>query len=491
MGWLRSALRRWLDIMPPAISEVEEEQSTSRLRGYDSSGTVQEYQQRGRTGYRDDLIGMPVIPRSTRINLSRILYEQDARVKDIIKKTSNEVLKRGFAFAVAEDVPESVGIRLETAMAEMMAHTQMGYQMSGWHKAALVDGDLFLQVVLGAQGQVSRLQYLNPLTMQRCSNDNDRFPDPEQAFVEYQDGTIVEDDGTLTEMLQFNPVKVRDVEQRVRSVYDWLEVVHARVDDMPGRRYGRPLLEGGLDSARYARLAELDMGVRRKMKTAPRDVWTVGAVDSPVPPDSVRLDVMDDLERRRANVPRGRELDMVVRYPVSTEHVPGDGTIGVVADVMHHIDTLYASGPIPKQASGYMDSINRDVIPAVQQVLADNIETEREWLRDHVLVPVMTRMLWYSGIPVEPGQITVEFPPHQYSLDDFGTVATALAALGKVGLTTQESTGRLLERMMPEVYNAEDYVTEQAADQAAQMAAQPPPESNTETEIDEDEEADG
>ena len=471
-GWLKRRLREWLNVVPSAVADVEEYPSTARHSGYSSnSQNVHEYLKRGVAGYADNLGTIPYIPRSRRIILSRALYDQDARVRDVIRKTSNECFKGGFEFAINPDVPEALANTLLSAIDDLTHRTNYLKDMRGWHKAALVDGDLFLQIVLSGPSTVSRLQYHNPLPTLRNSSIHDRFPNPERAFIIYSDGTIIEDDGDLSEVLENTIVPVRNIEERVRSVYGVMEMVHARVDEMPGRRYGRPLLEGGLDAARYARVGELDAAIRRKHKAAPKDVWTVGDQQNPNPPDSVRLDVMDDLERKRSNVQRGRELDMVVKYPVSSEHFPGDSSVGVTEDIQHHIDTLYASSPIPKQFSGYVDNLNRDVIPAIRAVLSDNIRTEREWLRDHLLIPVMERMLLFEGVPVVPGaMIDVEFAPQEFSLEDFAAVADALAKLGRVGLTTTASTGRLLARMMPEVFDADEYERERMEDAEKQAA---------------------
>ena len=471
-GWLKRKLLDWLNVVPPVLADVEESPSTARQSGFDhNTSSIHDYLNRGRVSYRDELIGLPFLPRSRRITLSRALYDQDPRYSDIIKKVSQECFKGGFEFKIRDGVPESLGNTLLAAIDDLSYRTNYRKDMRGWHKSALVDGDLFLQIVLAGESQVSRIAYLNPLTMQRNSSAKDMFPDTQRAFIEFHDGTISEDDGTLTELVEFNPVRVRDAEERIRSIYNAMEVWHARVDELPGRRYGRPLLEGGLDSARFARVGELDIAIRRKLKSAPRDVWTVGDQNNANPPDSVLLDVMDDIERKRHNVERGRELDMVVKYPVSTERFSGDATVGVTDDIKHHIDSLYAAGPIPKQASGFFDDINRDVVPAVRSVLSDNIRTEREWLRDHLLIPVMERMLLFEGVPVVPGaMIDVEFAPQEFSLEDFATVSTALAALGRVGLTTTASTGRLLARMMPEVFDADEYERERMEDAEKQAA---------------------
>lgn len=480
-GWrgrLRAALQRFLEITPPAVSAVEEPRTSSRTAGFGPAGKhpldvdtldLADVTARGRAGYQDDLIDLPYQTRVQRVRLSRVLFERDARVRDIVRRTAAEVLRRGWSYSVPPEVPEAAANRLQAAMDEMVVRLDMVSQMRRLYEDALIDGDLFIQVVVGSAG-VRRLQWLEPLVMQRVSNRHDLFPDPARAYVEYRDGTLVEDDSILKAMSA--AMGLDDAESN--HVYGLNEIVHARVGQRSGHRYGRPLLLGGLDSIRYARVGELDAAIRRKRKAAPQDVWVIGTPEHLPPDDNTRADVERMLQKRRANVEHGREIDPIVLYPVQPVHHPGDASVGVVGDVQHHLDTAYAAGPIPKQASGYMDDINRDVIPAVQAALRDNVESEREWLRDQLLVPTMRQALLWDGYPVEAGTITVTFPPQEYSLADFAQAAAALGNLAKGGLTTTDSTGRLLARLMPDVYDADTYPMEAAADREArrQEAAQ-------------------
>ena len=488
VAWLRTALRQFL-ALPSAVTEIEKEPSTSRSAGFDADfRDLVEFYRRGQTGYSDDLIDLPPLSRTRRIQLSRVLYERDARIKDIIRKTSAEVLRQGWTYSVSDTVPDSQASRLEAAMADLTSRLGMMQMVSGWHRAALVDGDLFLQVVMTGRNMVGRVQYLNPLTMQRNSNRHDLFPDPDRAFLEYRDGTLIEDDGIHHELAGLH--QKWQGKDGVRHAYDVTEVVHARVDTMPGRRYGRPLLESGLDSIRYARVGEQDLGIRRKRKAAPQDVWTVGNEMESTPPDSVMDDVMDALENRRRNVPIGRELDMTIKYPVSAQHFIGDVSIDRVLDIQHHIDTAYAAGPVPKQASGYMDNINRDVIPAVEKVLASNIESQREWMRSECLVPLMERVLLFEGIPVKPGQVTVTFPPREYALEDFHVMAQSIGLLGRVDMIPRQSAYRLLAQLQPDILDSDDMMQEHAAEEeiknsrmeSAQQALLPDSDDNTEEE---------
>ena len=473
-AWLRDGLRLFRKL-PESVTDIEDTPSTSRSTGFETDArSLHDEMLQNAPAYRDSLIDLPSVPRSRRILLSRALYEGDGRVKDIVRKTAHQILRRGWSYAVGETVPEAKANQIMGAMDELNARMNLFSGMRGWLKQGLVDGDLFLQIVTGPGG-LQRVQWLDPLPMQRNSNRHDLFPNVDRAYIEYRDGTLVEDDAALTIMRHGRRTPVRgERSEYMANAYDALEIVHGRVDRLPSRRYGRALLEAGYDNARYARAGEANLAWRRKERASPETAWVIGDQASGTPPSRLMDDLADDLEARRRRNINGLKRDMLVEYPIRPEHVAGDASIDRVADIVHQVDTLYASGPVPKQASGYMDNINRDVIPAVEKVLRDNIEAEREWLAEDVMVPLMERMLLMEGIPVEPGWIVVDYAPDEYSLADLATVAEVLERLGKVGLATKASSGRLLERMLPDVYTADEYLVEMAEDrERSQDTAEP------------------
>ena len=423
--------------------------------------------------FKDEFGTIRVHDRVYNIKTSRALYETDPRYGDIVDTLVNDVNRGDWEYVVHDDVPRALANTIDEKIKYFMQVLDLYVAMPDIYRESLIDGEVFLQIVVQRNGvsptgyDVSKLLTLDPVQMERNTDRHDYFVDPKNAFLQHPFG--VEVDGNN---IRYTNKGVRLMNDDLTNAigYTFMEIIHARINKRSWSRYGSPRLSRIFNSVRYLQLAERDLGIRSKNRTSAMIAWLYDGQDGSQAFQWMRR----MLRKRRDDVERGSELDPTLPAKWQPQIIPGDDTVQYTQDLHWHNDTLYAGSPVPKHMSGYLDDINRDVIPAVINVYNRHLEAETKWLKHQIMLPLIRRMLMIEGIDVDDWMIDVEFPERtEYSVDDIKIAAEIIQLLRNSNVIDEETALNFMDKYAPDSFNADEIlesVEEETEEQVEERA---------------------
>ena len=390
-----------------------------------------------------DKEGQIYIPaRSEQVQLSRLMHQVDPRIGEILDRSVADAISGNWQWAVPGNVTDQRRTELLDRMNEVTNRLYIRKQLKDWTLTSFVDGDVFLQIVLSAVNQVSKIKSLPALSIQRVTNAADEFDDPKDAFRQYNVGVLIED----------HDLSFED-EYKISAIHTFqaFEILHARIRHVSRHRYGRPLIFRAIQSARWLNSAETDIGQRRRQRATMRRKVSVGTPDHQ-PSEEEVYEWQSKFREMRAKGNEGREEDVFIPYWIDVENLDGDATISIVEDIKYHVDAVYAGTGMPKMLHGFLDDVNRDITEPVLDQYARVTQERSAWIGNEILVPLMRRILLIEGFPVVEDEIAVQWSTRTaYSVDDIDTAANTVKTMAELGFWDLEQGLEYMQTYIPDM----------------------------------------
>jgi hypothetical protein len=353
------------------------------------------------------------------VRACREMYRIDPRTKRMITRLARDMTKGGYAIRTnnptATDAATGLYNRLKLAQV-----------LDDWVRLTARDGDSFLELEINDALEITSVSRKPTLYVHRASNEFDRFEQPERAFW------------------MANGVSFGTEPPKTAVWFAQWQMIHARWEHDEGKRYGTPLLESAIGAYKKVSEGEMDVSVRRKARSGMRYLHVVEGADEA----ALRK---YKAENQAALQATGAVSDFFTNKPASISAIQGDGHLGEIEDVQHHIATLFTAGEVPMELIGYGEDLNRDVLGPKQEAYNESLEQLREWVVSELLQPLVERQLLLLGYFPESLELKITWKSKAaITAKEILDVADAAMRLRILGLP-QERIWDLLARFVPGV----------------------------------------
>lgn len=376
------------------------------------------------------------------VRLAREMYELDPRVDRAIGDLARDATKGGFQLAVEEG---PLSDRAQMVAEEAIKRLKLERTIDDWFRLALRDGDAFIELAVDDGREIVGATRKPTLEMHRHTDRFDEWLDPARAFWwSEQAWSYALDPGP--DAIWFPA---------------WM-IVHARWRHDGDSRYGRPLFAPAARSYKRATEGETDVAIRRKTRAGMRYVHEL--------PDADEATVRKYKEiNAKALGSTAAVVDFFTNVKGGISAIQGDANLAQIADVEHHIETMFISSPVPLALIGYGQNLNRDILEQKQEQYDRALESISDWVIDQLIDPIL-RVQWLLA-GVWPEGLTYEIRQaykKPLTADEVVATADALNKLKATGLFSDEMLIEMGSMMLPHV----DAERAKAELQAA-MAARP------------------
>lgn len=298
----------------------------------------------------------------------RAMYSDDSRPEAMIRALAADSVRNGFVLTIEDDV---MAERARQEAAALASRLEIESRLDDWIRLTLRDGDTFNELSVDRGGGIVQVTRKPTLSMYRNSDRYDRFPDPAKAFYysedEYGLGRIPDD----------------------AIFFAQWQVVHARWNHDEGSRYGRPLFASGRKSFKRIQEGESNVAIRRKVRSGKRYQHRIeGGAEAVEEYMRVNQDALDN--------PFAAVQDFFGNADIKV--IEGDGTIGDIADIMHHIETFAFGSPVPLSLIGYGADLNRDILEQKLEQYRDAQVAVAKWAAAELYAPLLKTQWLLKGI---------------------------------------------------------------------------------------------
>ncbi len=341
--------------------------------------------------------------RASMVRVCRKMYSGDTRVKQVIQTLARDATKGGYRLVVQNDPrAQEIGDALRKRL-------KLDSRLDDWTRLTLRDGDSFLEVGVTAEREIATVSRKPTLQMRRNSSAIDTFKEPEKAFW------------------------IADYEWLMEPGRDavWLaqwQVIHARWDHDEGERYGRPLFSSGIVPWKRLTEGETDISVRRKTRAGMKYVHNLHGADE------AALRAYMELNKEAIGNPNAAIADFFVSDG-EISAMQGDAQLGDIADVRHHLKTLWVASPVPMSIVGYGEDIDFSVVGHQKEQYDEALPQVRQWITAQLLQPLLELQWLLAGIL--PDQLEYEItwaPKSNTTPQDIEAIAGAAIQLKELGI---------------------------------------------------------
>lgn len=333
--------------------------------------------------------------RSQVVNDCRKMFEEDARVKTALKRVAGDMLSGSFSIyikdgpykkkaqQVAEDVIERLDLRNGNGTAGNTLIQSMVHAMR--------DGDLFLQMGVNQDEGIVELSKLPLMScdvdgytsysknaypvMFRNSNSLDKFDDPARAYL-----------------LSSMPLTSISKSDSNGIWFRQWQILHVRWDHESPRKYGIPLLSPARIAYKMLREGETDVAIRRKTRAGQKRHHKITGANPEI------IEQYKTWNRDSLGNPTAAAADFFSNERTEIETLQGDEQIGVIDDIVHHLETLGVGLLVPLSMTGYGRSVNRDVLDVQNQEYRRLLEVLGEFPVASIIKPIIETQWKLNGI---------------------------------------------------------------------------------------------
>jgi hypothetical protein len=384
------------------------------------------------------------------VEICRRMVDEDPRAEGVIATLARDATRGGFSVKVKRGRGTA---QAQQEAADLIERLGLVELITDWAKLSFKDGDSFLEASVDTSGDIVKVSRKPTLQLHRNSDEFDVFPDPTRAYWwadELWTG--------------------QDAPQDATWFADW-QIVHARWAHDEGSRYGRPLFASGRKAWKRIDEGELDIAVRRKTRAGLKYNHKF-----PDGTDAPAIEAYKEQNQDALENPTAAIADFF--GTVDIEAIEGDGRLGDITDVMHHIRTWWVASPVPMSLLGYGQDLNRDVLQEQKKQYDRALDAIASWIDKDIIQPLIELQWRLKGI--WPGALTYEIvrpSRNPLTASDLQAAGAAIASLKKSGLLVDELLLRFLAAILPglDADEALKLLQEQQADQEARLAAMPPP----------------
>ncbi|AUH51236.1 hypothetical protein CXB49_10645 [Chromobacterium sp. ATCC 53434] len=335
---------------PAAPPRTDPESSTPTLPG-EPAGVTSESGRRStpenqiRAMYRQFYVDHDL--RATILDI-RQMDLADGRVKRIHVRVARDVTRGGLVLLQTD--PTSP-LRAEWGRFVSRLQLNRAEKLKSDARGLLKEGNLPMQWVLDAAGNVVSAVRMPTETMRPNVGINGQFLDPRAAY---------------TQMDLANGLEL--------ATFPLWQLTLARLDpenfdDMGA--LGRPFLDASREIWRKLRMTDTDMVIRRKHRAPLRLSHVLeGATEAELQAYQDRVEANAELI----------QTDFYLNKKGSVSAVQGDAALGEIQDVLYLLDSFFAGTPLPKGLMGYTDGMARDILEDLKRDYYDEVDQLQDTL---------------------------------------------------------------------------------------------------------------
>jgi hypothetical protein len=295
----------------------------------------------------------------------RSMYDGDPRVKKMHKDYARDLLRNGFIIQTKNAPAMQIATDLQTRL-------NLNQRLEDWLRLSMRDGDSFLEVSVDDGLHISDVTRKPTLQVHRNSDRADKFADTQKAYW----------------MSDSNHYGVEPPKDAIWFP-EW-KMIHARWDHDEESRYGTPMMKPARKHFKYAEDGELNVAVRRKMGGAQLRQHVI---------EGSPADVEEYKEKNKAALGKlAAVIDFFSNKPGSLTVHSGDGNLDKIADVEHHIATMFTASDVPMELIAYGGNLNRDILGEKKEQYEETLNQGREWTSLQIIQPLLEREWLMQGV---------------------------------------------------------------------------------------------
>lgn len=387
----------------------------------------------------------PRIPEESRMFEQR--YGRRAIIYDVRKMLAeNPMLAEAASVFVDTAISKSFTVNVEqTSKRGVLAGTQMRAQriinrlikdaniageLPSWAKRGLKEGDVFVQAV-ELDGQIVDAMAMPSVSMERMSDERDRFPDPLNAFRQV-DVTTNED---------------------IARFAQW-QIIHARWDHESGERYGNSqYLQLRTMNKIFMKMVK-DMAIRRAVRATLRRFHRVGNDANP--------GTWDDVEKyialNKLDETAGIAEDYYGTFNVDVKTLEGDARLDQIKDIEFVLNVLFPRTGLAKGLIGFGETVSRDILDDQREFMNAKQDMLVDWIGNTLLRPLFNLALLVEGINPDAINYVIQFEERLTERDKVAKLEMMLE-MRELGVMTDR---QLIERAAPyiNVRDVDKYLAE-------------------------------
>lgn len=304
--------------------------------------------------------------RTAIIKTCRIMYETDPRVKKALRTYATDVVRSGYFVKTIDKQALEIAQALQKRLG-LNKKLQDVTRLSGR------DGDSFYEIVVDENLDIVKLSRKPTLQMHRASNSYDEFDNPQKAFWMGGDHQVTPEPG-------------KDAVWFAK----W-QIIHLRFDHDEEKRYGTPMWASATGAFKRVSEGEIDISVRRKVRAG----MILHHVVEGSPSD---IDAYKEKNAAAENNPFAAVRNYYTNKPGSISAIQGDAHLNEIADIVHHIETMFTASDIPMELVAYGGDLNRDVLGEKKEEYDETLDDGREWLSEEFLKPLHELQWMLKGV---------------------------------------------------------------------------------------------
>ncbi len=285
--------------------------------------------------------------RATILDL-REMDRADPRVKKIHGRMARTAIKGGLRITIKSS--EKRVIRLWQAF-ERRLHLHRHEKLESDARGLVMEGNLPLQWVIGADGRVAAGIRMPSETIKPVVDATGRFKDPLRAYEQADIFT----GKSIAAFALWQLTLVR--------------LTPDNYDDLGSM--GRPYLDATRAVWQKLTMTEEDLVIRRRTRAPLRMAHVLEGASE------------EDIDKYRAQVENDQNeitTDFYLNKKGSVSAVQGDASLDQIADVSYLLDTFFAGAPAPKGLFGYSDGLSRDILEDLKRDYYDEIDSLQDTL---------------------------------------------------------------------------------------------------------------
>ncbi len=326
-------------------------------------------------------VNMANVPNSNSIDPQ---YVQGSETIEMIPSEAQLLLSPepvGQNQSVLPPLPPEMIQRLEQAQVILSGiQSIVNTKVESWARMLIVEGDLFLQLVISEDektgiSQIVDVQRMPAAAMERNVDDMDNFINPMEAFSQ-----------------------VDIMTRETVTTFPAALMQHFRWNHIDGELYGESELIASRRLRRLLEVIEEGQVIRRMTRAAPTRLWNIGTSENPG-----NIDDIKEFKQNNGFVDGVRDIYDPNEIPkdffgdglIEVQTVSTEGEIGEIQDIQYFSNLYTAAGlPTPSPIYGFdAYQINRDIMQDIRtewlketQVLTNQMEKAVRWICDTALL---------------------------------------------------------------------------------------------------------
>jgi translation initiation factor 1 (eIF-1/SUI1) len=343
--------------------------------------------------------------RAAVINDSRKMFEEDSRVKNALYRVASDMVAGSFSINVesgpykakAQDEANKVLERLNLRSSNGKAGSFLTQSIVH----AMRDGDLFLQIGASEEEGINKI-----VKMPLMSNDVSGYTSysPNAYPVMYRNSNAIDDfdDPKKAYFLSQFPLGNTFSDNSGTWFREW-QILHIRWYHEPPKKYGIPLLSSARISYKMLREGETDVAIRRKTRAGQKRHHKITGADSNIIEQykAWNADALKDATAAASDYFSNERTEII--------SMQGDEQIGVIDDILHHLETLGIGIIVPLAMTGYGRNVNRDVLDVQDKEYRRLLESLGSFPVESIIKPIIETQWLLSGINPKKYRWSIEW----------------------------------------------------------------------------------